>query len=408
MKAQRKAAAVAPPAALAAPVLQRKCACGTHTPSGGSCSACAEQLQRKSAGDHEGAQAPRGVHEVLRSPGQPLDTSARSFLEPRFGRDFADVRVHTDAAAARSADAVGARAYTVGRDVVFAKGQYNPRSTEGRRLLAHEVSHTIQQAGVIASSSSLRIGEASSAAEHESDATADAVMAGAPAAVASQEHGVIQRDAYKSDDPGPGHPLPWKPNRTPAPAGSFAVGMTPFVTGVSGSITFNPDATNCPTCKLIRLVQVVRVFEKPGQEYHWTGAEAPREQVKTAEDKTTGVKAGYFVDHLAKGCSKGNKCSIYYRDHAPNATQSQDGSNDGTTAVKASLWDRPVGDADDVFEFETCARCADTGSILRCIDWGFTADGTGKTALSATSEHAQQSATFDAAVGALNKYYANP
>ena len=407
MKTQASATVRATP--LRAPVLQRKCACGTHTLGGGSCQACAEQkLQRKSVDSHDGAQAPDSVHDVLRSSGQPLDTAARSFLEPRFGRDFANVRVHSDAAAARSADAVGARAYTVGRDVVFASGQYNPQSTEGRHLLAHEVTHTIQQAGIASPSSSLRVGEASSAAEQESAAAADAVMSGAPAAVASLASGIIQRESYKGDGPGPGHPLPWKPNRTPSPAGTFAVAMTPFVTGVKGTVTFNPDAKNCPTCSLIRLVQVVRTFEKPGQEYHWPGAEAPREQVKTAEDKTKGVKGGYFVDHSAAGCSKGNKCSIHYRDHWPNATASQDGSNDGTTAVKASLWDKPFGDADDVFEFETCARCAGTGDILRCVDWGFAADGAGRVTLSSTSEHARQSATFDAAVGAFNKYYANP
>lgn len=69
----------------------------------------------------------------------------RTFMEPRFGRDFSRVRVHTDAKAAESAREVHARAYTVGRDVVFGAGRYEPATTDGRRLIAHELTHVLQQ-----------------------------------------------------------------------------------------------------------------------------------------------------------------------------------------------------------------------------------------------------------------------
>lgn len=91
--------------------------------------------------------APPIVHEALRSSGSPLDTSVRPLMESRFGRDFSDVRVHTDSIAAKSANAVNALAYTSGRDVVFALGQYSPTTGEGQRLLAHELTHTVQQSG---------------------------------------------------------------------------------------------------------------------------------------------------------------------------------------------------------------------------------------------------------------------
>lgn len=77
--------------------------------------------------------------------GQPLPDSTRAFFEPRFGSDFGDIRVHTDADAALSASALSASAYTQGRHVVFAAGQYAPGTDWGRRLLAHELAHTIQQ-----------------------------------------------------------------------------------------------------------------------------------------------------------------------------------------------------------------------------------------------------------------------
>jgi len=127
------------------PRVQRKCACG------GSCSKCRgedqdESLQRRaeSAGV-EGMAAPPIVHRALRSSGQPLDAAAQAFFSPRFGQDFSRVRVHTDATAAASARAVDAFAYTVGRDIVFAPGQYAPGSGSGRRLLAHELAHVVQQ-----------------------------------------------------------------------------------------------------------------------------------------------------------------------------------------------------------------------------------------------------------------------
>ena len=77
--------------------------------------------------------------------GQPLPASVRAVLEPRFGYDFSQVRIHTDARAAESARAVNALAYTVGRDIVFGVGQYAPGTSRGQRLMAHELTHVVQQ-----------------------------------------------------------------------------------------------------------------------------------------------------------------------------------------------------------------------------------------------------------------------
>ena len=129
--------------------LQRKCACGGSIASGGECEECKEQgtLQRREAASSAPASAPRIVHEVLRSPGKPLDSGARRFFEPRFGHDFGRIRVHADDRAAESAKATNALAYAVGGNIVFAKGAYAPGTREGQRLLAHELAHTVQQSG---------------------------------------------------------------------------------------------------------------------------------------------------------------------------------------------------------------------------------------------------------------------
>ncbi len=88
---------------------------------------------------------PASVNHVLASSGRPLEPALQQDMEQRFGHDFSRVRVHTDAKAAESARAVEARAYTVGRDVVFSDGHYAPHSREGSQLLAHELAHVIQQ-----------------------------------------------------------------------------------------------------------------------------------------------------------------------------------------------------------------------------------------------------------------------
>jgi hypothetical protein len=171
-------------------LLQRKCtSCEQHTIAGGECTGCAKKkvgLQRKLtigasndpleleadriadrvmatpanstisavspriqrfAGQTNGQadmEAPASVDRVLASPGRPLDPSLQQDMGQRFGHDFSRVRVHTDAAAARSARDLDASAFTVGQDVVFGAGQYKPQTGFGKRLLAHELTHVVQ------------------------------------------------------------------------------------------------------------------------------------------------------------------------------------------------------------------------------------------------------------------------
>ena len=97
------------------------------------------------SGSHEQAEVPPIVSEVLQSPGQPIDRATRAFVEPRFRQDFSQIRVHTDEKAADSARAMNALAYASGPHLVFGAGQYAPATPSGRRLLAHELTHSVQQ-----------------------------------------------------------------------------------------------------------------------------------------------------------------------------------------------------------------------------------------------------------------------
>ncbi|HEY2990875.1 MAG TPA: DUF4157 domain-containing protein [Candidatus Binatia bacterium] len=185
-------------------MLQRKCACGGSAGLSGECAECQKNhLQLKAADADEQTEVPPIVHEVLRSPGAPLDAETRAAFEPRFrhdfsrvrvhaapssdlavapagsaseqeadrvadhvlrqqshdGRageetgpvDFSQVRIHSDSQAAESARAVNALAYTVGSHIVFASEHYNPGTMSGRRLLAHELTHVAQQSSGIQS-----------------------------------------------------------------------------------------------------------------------------------------------------------------------------------------------------------------------------------------------------------------
>ena len=130
------------------PGVQRKCDCGGSAPGAGECEECKKkgELQRAPA-DAVGLNwhAPRIVDEVLNSSGAPIDRTTLRQMEARFGQQFGDVRIHTDARAADSARAVHALAYTVGRNIVFGAERYTPDSYEGRKLLAHELAHVVQQ-----------------------------------------------------------------------------------------------------------------------------------------------------------------------------------------------------------------------------------------------------------------------
>lgn len=130
--------------------------------------------------------APPIVHEVLRSPGQPLDAQTRSFFEPRFGHDFSKVRVHADERAHESARSVNGLAYTVGNDLVFGAGHFAPHTKPGQRLLAHELTHVVQQSqGLVSTPREVEVGAPNDTLEREADRFADAIAIGGAMAATS-------------------------------------------------------------------------------------------------------------------------------------------------------------------------------------------------------------------------------
>ncbi|MFT4216079.1 MAG: DUF4157 domain-containing protein [Micropruina sp.] len=145
------------------------------------------------------------VHDVVNSGGRPMEPDVREDMEARLGHDFSDVRIHDDAAAADSAKAVNAHAYTVGSNVVFQRNAYDPSSTEGKTTLAHELTHVIQQrSGPVDGTSApggIKVSDPSDRFEREASANADRVMAGpAPVQALSASAPAVQREEAEEEE----------------------------------------------------------------------------------------------------------------------------------------------------------------------------------------------------------------
>ncbi len=196
---------VADTSLLANGMLQRKCACGQHTIAGGECAECHQKneasLQRAAINHAPVNAVPPIVQETLSSQGQPLDVSTRDAMEPHFGHDFSQVRVHTDAQAAESAQAVNALAYTVGRDVVFGTEQYAPETMEGKELMAHELTHVVQQEMGLQSASA--ISQPGDQYEQEAEQSALAISQHSPFSISQEAGAAIMRQVARPKAGGP-------------------------------------------------------------------------------------------------------------------------------------------------------------------------------------------------------------
>jgi outer membrane protein OmpA-like peptidoglycan-associated protein len=240
----------------------RRCACGGAGGAGGECEDCGKKRLQRSAWGHSPEFAPPIVHDVLRAPGVPLDSASRSYFEPRFGHDFSKVRIHADERASESAQSVNALAYTVGPHIAFASGLFQPRTASGQRLLAHELTHVVQQQGSSTPASSLRVGPAADAHEQEAQRSASAI---GEEELSPEQHAPesVQRQAASSGPPlgttcatigNPGA-SPDPPGSTPTPEHCPAPADMPCtpsgdpVKGATSSFVFLVNSSDLDTAK---------------------------------------------------------------------------------------------------------------------------------------------------------------
>ncbi len=313
-----------------------------------------QRIQADASGD---AAVVPGVDHVVRSPGRPLDASARNFMEQRFGHDFSHVRIHTDAGADRANRDLHARAFTVGSDIAFRQQQYDPGSTSGKLLLAHELAHTLQQG---ASAGGERIQRQTLSPEPP-----DTVAASSPA----------EKEKERPFAPATGT----KNTKLKGRFGDFSVdhGLTKLPdktkSGSAGFGEYSIKITMTPNSKTgtskIGFLQVYRQGKTGGG---WAKKEG--ENFLTAEEaKRTEQKAGWAVD---RANPTRDKTSLYgmHKDSAGDLQQysyTTVGEFNGSDAV---LGDTPAVADPDRMEFTSTPMDITDGTQFGAIAWGFVFD----------------------------------
>lgn len=315
-------------------------------------------------------QVSQGI-ESSKGSGSALPDATRTEMEASFGYDFSDVNIHTGQEATDLNKDLHAQAFTHGQDVYFNAGKYSPETTEGKRLLAHELTHVVQQNREI-------------------------------------NRKVIQCDLIE-------------PN-LPTSNGIFAMNMraiegaddTPPTTqaNLDGSIIFTPDV-NAPYSNEIKLIQIVRDRDTSGNEIDPASLPPGRgSSLRTTEDAATGVEGGFFTDVLHQNfdatgtptnvAAPGSQKRLNYEGGTPVFGFKR--SNDPQDIKAAEITDSPGSAGDRNFTFETVAKGEDTNTIFGSLHWSFEIRSGSIENETATVEDAQ-SATFDEAVELHRNFY---
>lgn len=365
--------------------------------------------------------APSALTDLQRAASESaraLDPALRTRLETGLGRDFSCVRVHSGPKSARTAERMGARAYTLGNDIhLGAEAQALP-SGERSHLLTHEAVHTVQQGGGrVAPHAGLSVSSPNDAAEIEAEHIAQALHAprssslalrdslrSAPLVVARSVVPQLQRDLT---------------DKLPVREGEFKMNLKTEShpggsSGMLGTIEFMANSA-APDSREIKLLQTARVQGGAGQPLIWSGADANRNKVTTVEDRNRGVEGGWLVDHspaaaAPRKTSGDAPVSPYFRDYWPNRSKSQNGSKSGKSIKKASLADFPQSTGDRIFSLETIAKATDTGHVYGTVMWGFTISDASKGKVEKERAVGRNVAliTSDKAIENFNEFYRNP
>lgn len=223
-------------------------------------------LQRREHADEREEDWDRLVEEAVSSPGRPLDPATRASMEARFHHDFGSVRIHTDATAAVSARAVRAEAYTFGRDVVFGANRYAPGTEDGRRLLLHELVHTLQPGATEVRSGRSRVSSPHDPAEREAASLSEALDEGRTIRPAAASTAVVLRQAGEAEASDPVAPA-----CTPSPGipdtvcGAYAASSWWLPIAYVNNATCACETTpNVPTAKCVRKRLQDKLAATPG------------------------------------------------------------------------------------------------------------------------------------------------
>ncbi|HVZ42152.1 MAG TPA: DUF4157 domain-containing protein, partial [Candidatus Kapabacteria bacterium] len=336
-----------------APHLQRACAaCG----GGASRSEDEEEMvQAKEApgGTPRVSDATAGRISSMRGGGEPLDRSVREHLEPRFGHDFGNVRIHRDAGAAQAARDVSARAFTVGGDIAFASGEYAPHTSSGMHLLAHELTHTIQQGA----SASVAAGAGPSVQrvpagtiQRQDDATVEAGTGVGPAITAGtmttdpaiHNQWVVADNCFGRE----GCNIRFHFQKAYSGDYNYVGGGGKTVRGVYVKIRAGYDATACGSCNTLKLLQVLRYTAMDGGTMQTAEPTTDTRRTRAGWNDPDARSRGWMVD------AGETETNPYY--------SSSWVGQEGSASTPAVMWDTP-GHWSNITntgkEFNTCLIC---------------------------------------------------
>lgn len=328
------------------------------------CDECEEEgeLYRKEDNGADGTSGSSSVGAALASGGKSLSAGARAYFEPRFGYDFSRVKVFSDTRAAQSAQSLHASAYTYGENIVFNHNKYQPDTFWGRKLLAHELAHVVQQqTGKVG-----RMIQKANDASFESTAGVDQGIANGTMTQDSS----IMGQTYTVNCGFRSYDFSFKFSKAYKgvyPYQSASRDVKGVYVKIEASIT---DRQYCGRCTPMRLLQVIRNIQQgtsgsietadPGtatrrERSGWSDASAP--------------SRGWRVDRIESATNP------FYT--------SGSNANEGGESSPAVLWDAP-GDWSATTnagkEFQTCAVCEDASRrrwVAACVQWGYYTDSSG-------------------------------
>ncbi|HEY2722873.1 MAG TPA: DUF4157 domain-containing protein [Chitinophagaceae bacterium] len=299
--------------------------------------------------------------------GKKLPAKTLKEMNSSFGANFNNVNIHTDNESVEMTKELQAQAFTHRQDIYFNSGKYNPDSTEGKSLLAHELTHVVQQ--------------------NNEEVQQD----------------TIQRDLAAS---------------LPTTQGVFEIGMNTKnataaspMAGLDGSISFMPTTT-APYSNEIKLIQVIKVRDTAGNDVDISSMPPGRgPSLRTKDNPVTGAEGGFATDVLHQDftvagptnvADPGSQKPLAYEGGIPVFGFKR--SNDLKDIKAAEIADTPGSTSDLNFQFETVAKGQDTNTVYGSLHWGF-GTRSGKVINESMQPENAQSATFDAAVELHRNFY---
>jgi hypothetical protein len=381
-----------PPAATAAGAVQRKCQCEQGN---------GDELMQGRETPGAAPRVPAGFTAQLaglRGAGTPLSPAQRSFFEPRFSHDFSAVRLHTGALAESSAEAVRARAFTLGNDVVFGRGEYAPDSPSGRHLLAHELTHVVQQTPMVrrqpftpdAGGQTSLLGGMGTEDRLDRSGTLpyrQAVELQKCIHIMGEANAEYCREEVLGEKPTP-H-INWSVTQS----NTDGTASTKYSSTVSINFLPDPKWLHCDEIAFVQNVRLINPASKVSQDPDQTN----KQRITTSGwsiDRAEARKYGWYG---------------YNNDGKPSGTVTPGKSPPPTTAT---MKDTPAWNVANLqWDFETCSICkagTDAGEVYGCLGWGFDVDGSYKLKSHPVVESPAPSAEFKAAVKQWNAQAKKP